>query len=160
MGKKYNNLTYIIPRFNPWLFKISVSAILGWHDRMLLHGFVCLMKIHFLVFVLTRILVKTLSRKFYVLYAKSFGDSANGRYFLRFRDGSKNMFVNTNKGNCLFIFLITLLKHLLMGWKFHWNIKTLKYWNIEIKRLFHFKAYWHISCRLIKCFLTSVLFQK
>lgn len=76
-------------------------------------------------------------------YAKSFGNSTNNH------DSSRNMFANVDRGNCLSIFLITLPKHVLIGWKFHWDIKTLKQWHIEIKHLLHFTAHWQMLSRLI-----------
>ena len=55
--------------------------------------FVCLMKIGVRIVLLTRILVilKTMSKKFHGLYAKSFCDSAKDRYFLKFRNGKRNV---------------------------------------------------------------------
>ena len=58
-------------------------------DRLLIDMvFVCLMSSCVQVFVLKWILVKTISRKFQLPYAKRVGDSAKDRYSLRFHDGS------------------------------------------------------------------------
>lgn len=62
-------------------------------------GSVYLMRGHVHIFLLKQILVKNMSRKFHVLCAKHFGNSAKDRYFLRFHIGSRNMFVNASQEN-------------------------------------------------------------
>lgn len=62
--------------------------------------------------------------EFYGFWAKRVADSAKDRYFLRFSNGCRNMFVNTSEGNFFFIFLITLPSHVHMEWKLEWTLKT------------------------------------
>ena len=76
---------------------------------------VCLKRSRGRISLLTRILVKIMSRKsFHKLYAKSFVNSAKDRYFLIFNNDSRNMFVKTSEENYFLIFLIMLPKHVLV----------------------------------------------
>ena len=81
-----------------------------WYGFCLLHVQSCS---HFLFNASTS---KIISRKFHGTCAKSFGNSAKDRNFLRFQKDSRNVFVNTSKGN--FFLVITLLKQVHMRWKF------------------------------------------
>ena len=63
------------------------------------------------IFVLTCILLKIMLKKFQTLW-KSIRDSVKNRCFLRFHNGSRNMFVNARDVNWFFIFPIMLLEQL------------------------------------------------
>ena len=48
---------------------------------------------------------------------KYFDALVKDHYFIRFHNGSRNVFANTSKGNCFFIFVVMLLKQVRMGEK-------------------------------------------
>ena len=87
-------------------------------------------------FLLKRILVKTMSRKFHKRSTYSFEDLAQDCYFVRLHNGSRNIFVNKSEGNCFFHFSINVVKTCSYG------LKVSR--NMEIRYLFHFKAYFHV----------------
>ena len=111
---------HVAPRFNPWLFIISAKSKITFqrHSQIMwpeAYG----------------------SRKFHGNFcANNFGKAAKLRYFLRFQNGSRNMFVNTSKRNWSFIYLIMLSKHLHMGWEFQGTLKS--------SIFFHFITYFHV----------------
>ena len=77
-----------------------------------------------------------MSSKFHGLCGKSFRNSSKDGYFLRAHISNRNMFVVTHEGNPFLIFqTIHQVKTCSYG------MKTSR--NIEIKYLFHFKAYFH-----------------
>ena len=56
---------------------------------------------------------------------KYFDALVKDHYFIRFHNGSRNVFANTSKGNCFFIFVVMLLKQVRMGRKkylFHFQV--------------------------------------
>ena len=96
-----------------WNFKYLLGLILKLADCLFIARLLCgmvfvflMMRRHVCIFLLTWILVKTMSRKFRRL-CKSFW-----RFDKRFYNNSKNMFANTSKGNWFFIFLM-LPKHII-----------------------------------------------
>ena len=58
-----------------------------------------------------------MSSEFHGLFAKSVGDPPKDLSFARLH-GSRNMLLNTNQGNQYFVFVITMLKYVHIGWKF------------------------------------------
>ena len=97
------------------------------------------------IFLLTRILVRTMSRKIPGLCIKSFAGLVKYYYFLRFRTGSRNIFVNKKQKNFFFIFLIMLPKSVHMGWKFIWSLASSI--TFCVKKYFT----WDISHELSNC---------
>ena len=87
------------------------------------------------IFLIRRILVKTMSRTLHGLSTKSFIGSLKYRY--EFFNGSRNMFLNLSERNQFIIFLIMLPKLAQGTW-----LKFSK--NIEIKSPFHLKAHFHV----------------
>ena len=106
-------------------------------------AFVCLMSSCILFFLLTTILVKTMSMKSQGLYTKSFSDSAKDCYFLRFHSDSRNIFVNTSKGKFFFHFSDSVAKNVHMGWKFQGALKS------SIPSFF--SCTWRITYKSPKC---------
>ena len=92
----------------------------------------CILRSCVRIFLLIQIPVKTMLHKFHGLCAKSFGNLAKYRYFLRFHDDSRNIFLNTSMEIVFFIFLIMLAKFVPMVWKFQgtWNQGSLLIWII------------------------------
>ena len=76
------------------------------------------------IFLLIRILVRTMSRKIHGLCIKSFADLVKYHYFLRFRNRSRNIFVVKREKNLFFIFLIMLPKSVHMDWKFLGSLES------------------------------------
>ena len=76
------------------------------------------------IFLSTRILVKTLIRKFHVICAKSSGDLEKIVVLWKFHNDSSNIFVNISKGNCFFIFLTIMSKLVDRSWKVEGMLKS------------------------------------
>ena len=108
------------------------------------HGF-CLLRKRLRIFDLTQLSAKAISNKFYTQnLSKDLWGKGKRLLFLRYHNGSRDIFVNTGKGNWVFIFLILLPKRV--------YIYRLKIWkNIEIKFLFHLNLFW--------CALMSIWFH-
>ena len=85
------------------------------------------------IFFLTQILVTAPSKKILRKLLKNFCQFDKRMLFSRFLKSNRNIFGNTSKGNCFFIFLIMFPRHVHMSWEFkeHWNF-------------LHFKAYFHL----------------
>ena len=62
-------------------------------------------------FLLTQILVNTMSRNIHGLFWKLPGDLAKDNYFIRSHNDSRKLFANASKGSCFFILLIMVPKH-------------------------------------------------
>ena len=106
----------------PWLFTAIVKPkVLFWYHSEIawptVDGMVAdwLMRSRVHVFLLTWILIKTISRKFHGLRTESFADSVKHRYLSKLHSGSRN-----KGGNWWFIFLITLHKK----WSFPLTISS------------------------------------
>ena len=84
------------------------------------------------IFLLTRILMKTISRKFNQLCAKTLGESAKGRYYLRLY-GNRSIFEKFKWGKLDFCFSNNVAKNI----KEHVNQGFLSFWSI-------FPCTWHI----------------
>ena len=127
------NSSICVAHFERWLFKTTLSFVLPlpkiqeiirntitsqfiylakcFRDIKKHSRHFCLIRSFVHTFILTEILIKTMSSKFHGHCANSFADSAKVLHFLRFHNSSRNRFVYTRKVNQLFIFLIALAKH-------------------------------------------------
>ena len=63
-------------------------------------------------------------QKIYWLLAESFVNPVQDRCFSRFRDGRRNLFVNTSKRSCLFCFPNNVAKTWSLRWKFQGTLKS------------------------------------
>ena len=130
VGKQSHKLTYY---FLPHLMDIYNSSEMesnfsvqfwdcvsgGWHFYDMVS--VCLWRIHVCSFLLTCMLVKTMSKSFPRLFAKSFDDVGKDYCFLGFHNDSKNIPMNTTKLNCFFVVwklfhISVILKDIFMYW--------------------------------------------
>ena len=62
-----------------------------------------------------------MQKTFYRLYTEGFARSSKDRYFSRFHNDTKSVFVNPGEENWFFIFLIMLPKNDHTKFKEHWN---------------------------------------
>ena len=83
-----------------------------------------LMKNRVCIFLLIRILLKTMPRKFQGLCSKSLGDSSKDRCFLSLHNDSKKMFVNKNKGKWFFNILTMLSDYVYIDLKFYGKLRA------------------------------------
>ena len=88
------------------------------------------------IFILIVILIKITSRKIHGLSLKSFDVSAKDYCYVRFQNGSRNMFANTGQKNVSFYFSDNIAKTC--------SYERENSSNIEMNYLFHFKAYFHV----------------
>ena len=120
-----NDLTIwdTLSRFIPWLFTFSVKMKVSFpqHRKSIWPGYLrdivysCFLRNNVRIFILAHILIKVMSRNDFGLRVKSFCGSAKNRYFSRFYNDWRNMFININKKNSFFIFFKMFLKHVKMG---------------------------------------------
>ena len=113
MSEKSGNKFQAAPRFNPLLFTISVkSKVAFWRhseitERLQRCGTVSkrLVRNPVRIVLLTRILlkIKTFLGNFTVSVSEVLQVRQKNCYFLRFHEGSRNMFVNKSEGNQFFL---------------------------------------------------------
>ena len=82
------------------------------------------------------VLIKITSRKIHGLSVKSFDVSAKDYCYVRFQNGSRNMFANTGQKNVSFYFSDNIAKTC--------SYERENSSNIEMNYLFHFKTYFHV----------------